>query len=162
MSGRLTIRALDGAERDWLAEQLSAVWGSTTIVSAGGEHDAAQLAALVCCDGPARLGIATYAIEDGALEVVTLQSLVERAGAGSALIEALVGTAREHDCERLWLVTTNDNLDALRFYQRHGLRLVAVRAGAVDEARKRKPTIPLRGANGIPLHDELELELRLR
>jgi hypothetical protein len=63
----------------------------------------------------------------------------------------------------VWLVTTNDNLVALRFYQRRGFRLSALRPGAVDEARRRlKPAIPDAGAFGIPLRDELELELRLR
>ena len=60
-----------------------------------------------------------------------------------------------------WVITINDNLDALRFYQRRGMRLVAVRPGAVDEARRLKPSIPVIGAQGIPIHDELELELRL-
>jgi hypothetical protein len=59
----------------------------------------------------------------------------------------------------VWLVTTNDNLDALRFYQRRGLRLVAVHAGAVDEARRLKPEIARVGEYGIPIRDEIELEL---
>ena len=59
---------------------------------------------------------------------------------------------------RLWLVTTNDNLDALRFYQRRGLRITAVAAGAVDEARKIKPGIPLLGDHGIAIRDEITLE----
>ena len=56
------------------------------------------------------------------------------------------------------LTTTNDNVDALRFYQRHGFRLVELRPGAVDAARRLKPEIPATGAHGIPLRDELELE----
>jgi ribosomal protein S18 acetylase RimI-like enzyme len=56
-------------------------------------------------------------------------------------------------------VTTNDNVDALRFYQRRGFRLAALRAGAVEDARARlKPEIPWTGADGIELRDELELE----
>jgi hypothetical protein len=31
----------------------------------------------------------------------------------------------------------------------------------VDEARRLKPSIPLVGDHGIPVHDELELELPL-
>ena len=62
---------------------------------------------------------------------------------------------------RVWLVTTNDNLDALRFYQRRGLRIAAVHPGAVDRSRAVKPTIPLVDAYGIPLRDELIMELRL-
>jgi len=64
-----------------------------------------------------------------------------------------------HRCPRLWLVTTNDNVDALRFYQRRGFCLVCVHRGAVDHSRAHlKPEIPLAGNNRIPLRDELELE----
>jgi Acetyltransferase (GNAT) family len=69
--------------------------------------------------------------------------------------------AARHGCARLWLVTTNDNVDALRFYQRHGFRLAAVHRGAVDDSRGRlKPEIPVVGAYGMPLRDEIELEKR--
>jgi GNAT superfamily N-acetyltransferase len=67
--------------------------------------------------------------------------------------------ARRAGCKRLRVITTNDNVDALRFYQRRGFRLAALRAGAVEDARARlKPEIPWTGANGIELRDELELE----
>jgi hypothetical protein len=63
---------------------------------------------------------------------------------------------------RAWLVTTNDNMRALRFYQRLGWELVAVHRGAVDRARETlKPEIPRVGNDGIPLRDEIELEYRL-
>ena len=40
--------------------------------------------------------------------------------------------------------------------------LVAFRRGAVDDTRRRlKPSIPERGADGVPIAHELELELRL-
>ena len=61
----------------------------------------------------------------------------------------------------LWLVTTNDNLDALRLYQRHGFHLDRVHPGAVDRARRQKPSIPALGEFGIPLRDELVLIRRL-
>ena len=57
----------------------------------------------------------------------------------------------------LWLTTTNDNLDALRFYQRRGFRLAEMRAGAIERYRGRKPSIPLLGEFAIPLRDELRL-----
>jgi hypothetical protein len=57
----------------------------------------------------------------------------------------------------LWLTATNDNLDALRFHQRRGFRLVAVRAGAMEEARRLKPSIPLVGEFGIGIRDHLRL-----
>jgi hypothetical protein len=63
---------------------------------------------------------------------------------------------------RLWVLTTNDNVDALRFYQRRGFRLAGLNPGAVDGARATlKPEIPVVGAHGIPLRDELVLDKRL-
>jgi len=76
-------------------------------------------------------------------------------GVGTVLVEALKTRVRG----RIWLVTTNDNLDALRFYQRRGFVLAALRPGAVQDSRRRlKPTISETGAYGIPLRDEIELE----
>jgi hypothetical protein len=67
--------------------------------------------------------------------------------------------ARRQGCARLWVITTNDNVDALRFYQRRGFCLVEVHRGAVDRSRVTlKPEIPAAGACGIPLRDEIELE----
>jgi ribosomal protein S18 acetylase RimI-like enzyme len=80
---------------------------------------------------------------------------------GTALFEAVVGRGRAAGCRRIHLVTSNDNLAALRFYQRRGMRIVAVHVGAIDRARNVKPMIPQVGLHGIDLHDELELELRL-
>jgi ribosomal protein S18 acetylase RimI-like enzyme len=108
------------------------------------------------------LGVLTYVIDGRACEILTLHAAERQGGVGSALIEAVRERATAAGCTRLWLITTNDNVDALRFYQRRGFRLTAVHAGAVDDARARlKPQIPAIGAYGIPLRDELELELLL-
>ena len=83
-------------------------------------------------------------------------------GAGWALLDGVRSEATRRSCRRLWLVTTNDNTRALRFYQRWGLDLVALHRGGVDRARRElKPGIPATGDDGIALRHELELELRL-
>jgi GNAT superfamily N-acetyltransferase len=88
-------------------------------------------------------------------EILTLHADEQWRGAGTALIEA----AGQQGCTRLWVITTNDNVDALRFYQRRGFCLAAVHRGAVDRSRALlKPEIPVAGAYGIPLRDEIELE----
>jgi GNAT superfamily N-acetyltransferase len=75
-------------------------------------------------------------------------------GVGTALLAAVERKAR-----RLWLLTTNDNVDALRFYQRRGFRLAELHPGGVEESRARlKPEIPETGEYGIPIRDELILE----
>jgi len=92
-------------------------------------------------------------------EILTLHADEQWHGAGTALVEAVGQLARRHGCTRLWVITTNDNVDALRFYQRRGFCLVRVHRGAVDRSRASlKPKIPAVGAYGIPLRDEVELE----
>jgi ribosomal protein S18 acetylase RimI-like enzyme len=90
--------------------------------------------------------------------LVTINAFVDGLGVGGALVDAVADQARGLGCRRLWLITTNDNTRALRFYQRHGFRLVAVHTGAIAESRRLKPGISLIGNDGIPIRDELELE----
>jgi len=117
---------------------------------------------LIATAGDQRAGLVTYIERGGECEILTLHAVRRWAGAGSALIAAIRDLAASRGCRRLWVVTTNDNVDALRFYQRRGFRLAALRPGAVDESRRSlKPEIPDAGAYGIPLRDELELEIRL-
>jgi GNAT superfamily N-acetyltransferase len=109
------------------------------------------------------LGVATWIDHGDEIELLTLHAARQWHGAGTALLERVAEIGRARGRPRLWLVTTNDNVDALRFYQRRGMRLRALRPGAVDEARRTiKPGIAELGEYGIPIRDELELELDLR
>ena len=155
------VRDLRDDERGWLREHLTLAWGSPLMMSRGREHDAARLPALVAVRGEELAGLATYRPEGAHCELVSLEAFERGRGVGTALLDAVAARARDAGATRLWLVTTNDNVDALRFYQRRGLRLVAVHRGAADRARLRAPAIGLVGAHGIEIHDELELELAL-
>ncbi len=105
-----------------------------------------------------RVGLLTYVVDGDTCEILTLGVTRQFAGTGTALVEAVRGVAREQGCRRVWVLTTNDNIDALRFYQRRGFRIDVLRPGAVDEARRTlKPGIPEIGDHGIPLRDEIEL-----
>jgi len=108
------------------------------------------------------IGVLTYVLDPPQCEVLTLHVEDRRRGLGTGLLAEAGLLAAAAGCTRLWLITTNDNVDALRFYQRRGFRLAALYAGAVDDSRARlKPEIPPIGDYGIPLRDELELELTL-
>jgi GNAT superfamily N-acetyltransferase len=114
--------------------------------------------------GDGLVGVATYVVDadGGGCELLTLYAATRLAGIGSALLAAVEHIARDAGCTRLWVVTTNDNIEALRFYQRRGFRLALIRPGAVDRSRDElKPEIPDSGAFNIPLHDELQLEMEL-
>ena len=122
-------------------------------------EDALAHPALVAERDSQLAGVLTYVLGGDACEVLTLHAAERQAGVGTALLGAAEEIARAAGCTRVWLITTNDNVDALRFYQRRGFRLAALHRGAVDDSRSRlKPEIPVQGEYGIPLRDELELD----
>lgn len=107
------------------------------------------------------IGLLTYHVDGEAMEVLTLNATVQGEGIGTALMLQAIDKARHVGCRRIFLTTTNDALRAIGFYQRLGLRIVAVNIGAVDEARKTKPRIPETGEGGIGIHDEIVMELQI-
>lgn len=155
------VRRVEAHERQLVAAFLEAHWGSVQIVSRGRIHHADTLPAFIAIWDEQLVGLVTYTIEDGVCEIVSLDSLMVRIGVGTALVEAVVYEAAHAGCQRVWLITSNDNLAALGFYQRRGFRLVAVHPNAIDAAREIKPNIPLIGMDNIPIHDEIELEMWL-
>jgi len=154
----IIVRARRAADEAWAARLLATAWGSTRVVTRGQLHTTMELPALVAELDGVSLGLLTYHIEGEGCEIVTLNAEREGSGLGTALLERALELARAADCERLWLITSNDNLPALRFYQKRGFKLVAVHRGAIDAARELKPEIPQTGLYGIPLRDEIELE----
>jgi ribosomal protein S18 acetylase RimI-like enzyme len=136
-------------------------WGFGRVVSRGRLHEPTGYPMLVAIHEGQVAGALTYEVRDGQMEAVTVDAFVDGVGAGTALIEAAAEEARRQGCRRLWLITTNDNTKALRFYQRRGMRLAALHRDAIAESRRLKPELPQTGADGIPIRDELELELVL-
>jgi ribosomal protein S18 acetylase RimI-like enzyme len=156
-----TVRPFGPGDRAW-AEALLERMGSARVVRLGELVDPLELPGFVAERPAERLGLLTYIVDGDQLEVLSLHSRVEGVGAGGALLGAAAALAAERGCRRLWLVTTNDNLHALGFYQRRGLRLCALHAGALDHDRTLKPELPeVNPDNRIPLRDLLELELPL-
>jgi GNAT superfamily N-acetyltransferase len=156
------VRELRDDERAWATRALLNAWHTDVILyGSGRERRPAELPALVADADVERCGLATYAVEGDEAELVTLNSFSVGAGVGGALVEGVADAARAAGCVRLRVTTTNDNLPALRLYQRHGFALAALHRGAVNAARERKPAIALTGHAGIPLRDELELERTL-
>lgn len=155
----ITLRSLTADDLPRLRRFWAQHWAGDEMIVHGQVFRPEQLEGFVTEDWA---GVVTYLIRGDECEIISLDSLREQQGIGSALIEAVVNRAREHGCRRLRLSTTNDNLHALGFYQRRGFQLAAIRRDAVTEARKRKPGIPLIGENTIPIRDEIELDMELR
>ena len=154
---RLTDDDLPRLRQFWIKH-----WGSEEIVSRGKIYRPQQLEGFVVEDSQEWLGLLTFFINDNECEVTSIDSLHEGQGIGTMLLNKTVEEARERDCKRIYLITTNDNLNALGFYQKRGFELVKIYRGAVNESRKSKPGIPQIGMNDIPLQDEIELEMSLR
>jgi GNAT superfamily N-acetyltransferase len=147
-------------DRPWAEARMDVEWGGTVQARGGELHDVLSLPGFVAEERGRLFGIATYSRSRDACELAFIETVERGRGIGTALLEAVVAAAV--GCSRVWVVTTNDNLDALRFYQRRGFRLAELRPRAVDAARDTlKPAIDPIGDYGIPIRDEIELELLL-
>jgi ribosomal protein S18 acetylase RimI-like enzyme len=153
---RLTVEDLPRLRQFWNEH-----WSGDFIVTRGTIHQAGQVHGFVVEDADGWAGLITFKIAADECEVISLDGLRAGEGIGTILLRTVIEEAREHDCKRLFLITTNDNLYALGFYQRRDFEIAAVHRGAVNESRKIKPGLPEIGLNHIPLRDEIELEMIL-
>lgn len=144
--------------RNKVADFISENWGAPIIVTKGKIHSVEDVQGYAVIVDEEIKSLVTYIIEKDECEIVSLDSLIENQGIGTRLIEKVVATAKECHCKRVWLITTNDNMKAIRFYQRRGFNLVGLYLNAIQEARKIKPQIPLHGFDGIPILHEIEFE----
>jgi ribosomal protein S18 acetylase RimI-like enzyme len=155
------IRPLSEADHDWVEQLIRERWGDEIVVGRGRVWRPAELRGFAAFEGESCAGLVTYELDGEACEIVTIDALGEGEGIGSALLAAVVEAARGSGCDRVRLLTTNNNVRALAFYQKRGFRLVGLVPGAIDEERKLKPSIPEVDSAGLPIRDELHLELPL-
>lgn len=151
----ITIRATQDEDHDAVHELLAARWAGPEMLLDGETIDASQLPGFVALEDEALVGLVTLIIRGDEWEILTLDSLSRWGGTGSKLLEAVVQDARTKGVTRLSVRTSNDNLDAFRFYQRRGFRMERVRPGVIDKERAKNPEIPLRGDYGIEIRDEV-------
>lgn len=158
----MDILSLTEAWRPWADRVLREEWGGPMIVSKGRLLDGSQLPGFVALQEGQPIGLILYDVHGDQCEIAALVSCREGRGVGGALIDRAARVARQLGCQRLWLITTNDNLHAIGFYQRRGFTLAAVNCGVMERYRRTlKPGIPLLGSEGIPIRDEFEFERML-
>ena len=158
-----TIVPADSVDPQALLDHVVATWYAEMVVAHDEAMYPARLPGFVALVDGEIAGHVSYRINGRECELVSIDASPPRAGIGTRLLEAVAEEARRAGCETVWLTTTNDNLDALRFYQRRGFRLVRLRPGSLDRLREElKPELPELGSFGIPMRDELDLELDLR
>ena len=158
----IPVRQIENNDFDWIRQLLHENWGSNFVITRGRVHNALTLPGFVAVQDKKLMGLITYFIEKDECEIVSLNSLSERIGVGTALINAVKDAAEAKNCKRLWLITTNDNTPAIRFYQKRGFQISAIHLNALEYSRILKPEIPLIGIDGIPIRDEIEMEIRLK
>ena len=137
-------------------------WFTTEMVILGEIVDMTVVEGIAAMDGDEIVGLITYRVSGDTCEITSLDSLREGQGNGTALLEQVIAIAREMNCLKVSLITTNDNIHAIQFYQKRGFDLLRLHKDSIQQARVLKPEIPLIGSNGIPITDELELEMLLR
>jgi uncharacterized protein len=155
----LSIRALR-AQDEAAAETLFAdVIGGRLQARLGEAHDVVSLPGVAAWVAEELVGLATYRIDGARAELAAFAVAdgCRHGGTGTAVLDALCTTLVAHGVREVWLVTTNDNVDALRFYQRRGFVLAELHSAGVDESRRLKPSIPRVGSYDIPMRDELVL-----
>ena len=142
----MKVRDKEPEDQPWIEKILSERWGGVKVIAHNEIFDAQSLPALVAGE---KEGLATFRIQQSDqikfAELMTLDAVTANQGVGTALIEALISRLRTERVTVLRVTTTNDNLNALRFYQRRGFRITQVRPGAVDKSRLIKPSISLIG-----------------
>jgi GNAT superfamily N-acetyltransferase len=148
--------------RDIVNQILRDEWHCPPSISRGKLIDTTILPGFLFIENEVIKGVITYNIEDEECEIITLNSFEENKGIGTALINEILDIAQKNQCKRLWLITTNDDINAIRFYQKKGFDLKAAHINAMENSRKLKPSIPLVGMDNIPIKHELEFEIILK
>jgi len=157
----IQIKPLTDEHRLWANNLLAEEWGSTETVSRGRLHHANKLPGFIALLNDKPVALATYNIEGDQCELATLNSWIEKQGIGGRLIDMVKNEAEANGCRRLWLITTNDNTYAFKFYQKIGFKVAGYHINAMEQSRKLKPSIPFIGMNGIEIRDEIEFEMIL-
>ncbi len=162
MASKIEIKPIGKKDTEWVKETTREKFGADFIFDAGKKKYPYKLPGFIAYLGNEKIGVLTYEIMNGSCEIVTIESLKEKISIGSLLLKKLKETAINENCRRIWLITTNDNLSALNFYQKRGFNISNVYPNAVTKTRETvKPEIPLYGENGIEIKDEIELELKI-
>jgi len=157
----IQIQPITEVDRSWVEDISRQCWGAEYIIAHGEIFFPATLGGFIAYDNNKRVGLATYHIKGAVCEIISLNALKPHVGIGSALLRQVFNFAKQQGCSKLYLTTTNDNTNALLFYQKFGFHITAFRRDVIAEYRKIKAEIPLLNENGIPIRDEIELEMEL-
>ena len=152
-------KRISTSDRTLVDEFIRQQWYTTTMIIRGKEVDMTQTEGFYVKEQEDIIGLITYLVSDDVLEVTSLNSLRENQGIGSKLVDAVIREAKDRKLKKILVVTTNDNINAIKFYKKRGFDMARLYHNALDISRKIKPEIPLIGDHSIPLRHEIEFEL---
>ena len=153
------IRKIENKDSEFIEQSLKGNWGSVIVVTRNKLYDASKLPGFIAEQEEQILGFLTYRTERDEVEIITLNSFNEGIGVGTSLIDAVTKKAVSMKVKRIWLITTNDNYPAVKFYQRRGFSVCKIHRDAIEQSRKLKPEIPKFGISGLQIKDEIEMEM---
>ncbi len=154
-------KRISSTDRELVNAFIREHWYTTIMIIRGKEVDMTQTEGFYFAEGNDIIGLITYMVHDSILEITSLDSMRENQGIGSKLLEMVIQEAKKRKLHKIILITTNDNINAIRFYQKRGFDMAHLFHNALDISRKLKPDIPLIGENNIPLRHEIEFELSI-
>jgi GNAT superfamily N-acetyltransferase len=157
----LDIKGISSENRQQINDFIKSQWFSTDMAVKGELVDMTNIDGFAAYEYGEIIGLVTYRIIDSECEIMSLDSLREKKGIGTAIVNKVIEKGAIERCDKVTLITTNDNINALRFYQKRGFDMVKVYRNSVKASRKLKPSIPMIGEFGIPIKHEIEFEMEL-
>lgn len=157
----MEIKRITPENRQQINDFIKFQWHSTDMVVRGEIVDMTTIDGFVMYENESIIGLLTYRIINNECEIMSLDSLREKQGIGTFLVKKVIEIANKEKCTKIKLITTNDNINALRFYQKRGFDMAYLYHNALDASRKLKPSIPILGDYDIPLKHEIEFEMSL-
>lgn len=161
MARSLVIRKSMREDAQKLEQRMNNEWGGLPLVIRGRKYYPSNLDGIIAEQDGQITGFLFYENQGADCEIIVFEVFDKFRGLGTAMLVMLKELARQGKCQRIYLMTTNDNLDALRFYQKRGFHICGIHVNSVALSRKIKPSIGMTGDYGIPLRDEIDLELLL-
>lgn len=158
MFNKWTIRQIEASDSKLIKDLMDTHWGGEPLIIRGKKYFPSFLDGLLVFRRKKVIGFLIYEILENTMEIVVFEVFEKFKGIGSKLLEELKQIAIKKHCEKILVMTTNDNLDALRFYQKKGFCISKIHIDSIKESRKIKPAISDIGDYGIALRDEIDLE----
>lgn len=161
IQGNYRIQSISPDNREEINKIIQNQWFSTDMVIRGEVVDLTKLDGYAMYDGEKIIGLITYRMTDQDCEITSFDSFRENQGIGTKILQKVIETAKSKNCRRMKLITTNDNINAIRYYQKRGFDMTNLYYNAIEQSRILKPSIPLLGDFNIPIRHEIEFQMQL-